>query len=265
VTAGVLGIVIIVVVAIFVAYLLTYGLRQRSIAKRQFHGLGRGDPSARAPGSAAEIADGGQVPVPELFAALRVAEVPELDAEGEPNDIAGLGLTLREGYTPYTQSGSARRAGEPQVIMGKRNGHQVFIRQGQIGETTGPGIWGRKLRHITTVRVDAPEFELNADDDGRLNPKPGAPGEVMGVIADLSPSPDVWHELRIVGGSKGIVASRGTSHDFLGGWIYDLWLLERLAAKLEAKPLPDIRLRWDWPPPYLGDWAPSALDALRGG
>jgi hypothetical protein len=42
-------------------------------------------------------------------------------------------------------------------------------------------------------------------------------------------------------------------------------LLERLAAKLEAKPLPDVRLRQDWTPPYLGDWAPSALDALRGG
>jgi hypothetical protein len=264
VAASVLGIVIIVLVAIFVAYLLTYGLRQRSIAMRQLRGrLGKGDPSARTPGSASGIADGGQVPVSELFAALRVAKVPELDAEGEPNDIAGLGLTLREGYTPYTRSGSAPRAGEPQVIMGKRNGHQVFIRQGQIGDTTSPGVWGRKLRHITTVRVAAPEFELNAD-DGRLNPKPGAPGEVMGVLTDLSPSPDVWHELRVVGGPEGIVASRGYAGDFLGGWIYDLWLVERLAAKLEARPLPDVRLRWDWTPPYLGDWAPSALDTLRG-
>jgi hypothetical protein len=260
-SANVLGIVIIALVATFVVYLLVSALRRRSLAMRQLRGpLAGGDPSARAPGSAAEVVDGGQVPVSELFAALRVAEVPELDAEGEPNDIAGLGLTLREGYTPTDSS----RPGRPQVIMGKRNGHQVFVRQGQIGDTTMPGIWGRKLRQITTVRVDAPEFELRAE-GGRLLPGDGAPGEVMGVIADLSPSPDVWNELRIVGGSEGIVTSRGTSRDFLGGWIYDLWLLERLAAKLEAKPLADIRLRQGWTPPYLGDWAPSALDALRGG
>jgi hypothetical protein len=111
--------------------------------------------------------------------------------------------------------------------------------------------------------VAAPDFELNAD-DGRLNPNPGAPGEVTGVVTDLSPAPDVWHELRVVGGSKGIVASRGASADFLGGWIYDLWLLERLAARLEADPLPDVRLTRGSTPPYLGDWAPSALDSLRG-
>ncbi len=254
------GEVVAIVIIAWVGVLIAYALRRRSLAMRQLHGpLAGGDPSARAPGSAAEIVDGGQVPVSELFAALRVAEVPELDAEGEPNDIAGLGLTLHEGYTPTDSS----RHGRPQVIMGKRNGHQVFVRQGQIGDTTMPGVEGRKLRHITTVRVDAPEFELRAD-DGRLVPSDVAPGEVMGVIADLSPSPDVWHELRIVGGSKGIVASRGISRDFLGGWIYDIWLLERLAAKLEAKPLPDVRLSSDWTPPYLGDWAPSALDALRG-
>ena len=69
----------------------------------------------------------------------------------------------------------------------------------------------------------------------------------------------------MVGGSKGIVASRGASTDFLGGWIYDLWPLERLAAKLEADPLPDVRLTRSWTPPYLGDRAPSALDSLRGG
>jgi hypothetical protein len=258
-SASVLGIVIIAVVAVFIVYLFGAGLRRRSIAMRQLRGpLTKGDPSARAPGSAAEIADGGQVPVFELFAALRVAEVPELDAEGEPNDVAGLGLKLHEGSTGY-RTDLTSSPGRPQIIEGKRNGHQVFIRQGEVGHTLS--LFGR-MRHITAVRVAAPDFELNAD-NGRLNPKPGAPGEVMGVVTDLSPAPDVWHELRVVGGSEGIVASRGASTDFLGGWIYDLWLLERLAAKLEADPLPEIRLTRNWTPPYLGDWAPSALDSLR--
>jgi hypothetical protein len=259
VSSSVLGIVIIAVVAVFILYLLGTALRQRSLAMRQLRGpLTKGDPSSRAPGSAAEIADGGQVPVLELFVALRVAEVPELDTEGEPNDVAGLGLKLREGSTSSGGSGTSR----PQVMLGKRNGHQVFIRQGQVGHSLGLGL--QRFRHITTVRVDAPDFELRAD-DGRLLPSDGAPGEVVGVATGLSASPDVWHELRVVGGAKGIVASRGASTDFLGGWIYDLWLLERLAVKLEADPLPDVRLTRSWTPPYLGDWAPSALDSLRGG
>jgi hypothetical protein len=259
VSSSVLGIVIIAVVAVFMVYLLGSSLWRRSIAMRQLRGpLTKGDPSSRAPGSAAEIADGGQVPVLELLAALRVAEVRELDAEGEPNDVAGLGLTLREGST--TSSGKSR----PQVMLGKRNGHQVFIRQGQVGHTIGPGLGFQKLRHITTVRVEAPDFELRAD-DGRLVPSDAAAGEVVGVAAELSASPDVWHELRVVGGSEGLVASRGASTDFLGGWIYDLWLLERLAARLDADPLPDVRLTRSWTPPYLGDWAPSPLDSLRRG
>jgi hypothetical protein len=256
VSANVLGIVIIALVAVFILYLFGAGLRRRSIAMRQLRGpLTKGDSSSRPPGSAAEIADAGQVPVLEMFAAMRVAEVPELDSEGEPNYVAGLGLTLREGWT--SSSGTSH----PQVMLGKRNNRQVFIRQGQVGHTLS--LFNR-MRHITTVRVDAPDFELNAD-NGRLDPNAGAPGEVMGVVADLSPAPDVWHELRVVGGSKGIVASRGASTDFLGGWIYDLWLRERLAAKLEADPLPDVRLTRSWTVPYLGDWAPSALDSLRRG
>src|ERR687888_1748236 len=113
-SANVLGIVIIALVATFVVYLLVSALRRRSLAMRQLRGpLAGGDPSARAPGSAAEVVDGGQVPVSELFSALRVAEVPELDAEGEPNDVAGLGLKLYEGET----STSSGQAGRPQVMM----------------------------------------------------------------------------------------------------------------------------------------------------
>ena len=258
-SSSVLGIVIIAVVAVFIVFLLGSGMRRRSIAMRQLRGqLAGGDPSARAPGSAVEIADAGHVPALELFAALRIAEVPELDAEGEPNDVAGLGLTLREGST--TSSGKSR----PQVMLGKRNGHQVFIRQGSFGHSINPALGFQNYRHITTVRVEAPDFELRAD-DGRLVPSDGAPGEVAGVAADLSASPDVWHELRVVGGSEGIVASRGASTDFLGGWIYDLWLIERLAARLDADPLPDVRLTRSWTPPYLADWAPSPLDSLRRG
>ena len=92
---------------------------------------------------------------------------------------------------------------------------------------------------------------------------PGAPrrhchGEVRGVVAAMNPSPDVWHDLRVVGGAEGIVASRGSAMDYLGGWIYDLWLLERLAGELGAPTLPAVEVDEDWEIPYgMGDWAPK--------
>ena len=260
-----MGTVLAIVIIAWVGVLLVWALRRRSAAMRTMHGpLGGGDPTARPPGSAADISDGGQVPANELFGALRIAEVAELDSEGEPNDLAGLGLKLHEGSTGSSSGQTQIARGRPQVMEGKRNGHQVFIRQGHIGDGLGLSVGFRKERHITTVRVSAPDFELRAD-EGTLAPSAGAPGEVMGVLADLSPAPDVWHEQRIVGGPKGMVASRGSSSDYLGGWIYDLWLLERIAAKLRANPLDDVRLTRDWTPPYgMADWAPSALETLRG-
>ena len=259
-----LGLVIIIGVGLFVGYRLSIGMRRRSAAMRTLHGpLAGGTTTSRPPGSAAEISDASTVPVRELFAALRVAEVPELDAEGEPNDVAGLGLRLHEGSTSHS-TGTSRTAGRPQVIEGSRNGHQVFIRQGQVGDGDGLGIGFRKLRAVTVVRVEAPAFELRAH-DGAFSPRASAPGEVMGAIADLSPSTDVWHDVRVISGAEGIIATRGYGNDFLGGWTYDLWLLERLAAKLNAGPLDNVRLGRDWTIPYgLGNWAPSALETLQG-
>jgi hypothetical protein len=70
------------------------------------------------------------------------------------------------------------------------------------------------------------------------------------MLAQLRPSPDVWHDLRVVVGAAGLVTSRGVARDWIGGWIYDLWLLERLAVCLGAGPLPPQRLGRAWTPPY---------------
>jgi hypothetical protein len=78
------------------------------------------------------------------------------------------------------------------------------------------------------------------------------------VVAAMNPSPDVWHDLRVVGGAEGIVASRGSANDYLGGWIYDLWFLERLAAELGAPALPAVGVDEEWEVPYgMGEWAPK--------
>ncbi len=82
------------------------------------------------------------------------------------------------------------------------------------------------------------------------------------MVEAINPSPDVWHDLRVVGGAEGIVASRGSATDVLGGWIYDLWFLERLAGELGAPSLPAVGVDEEWEIPYgMGEWAPK----LRGG
>jgi hypothetical protein len=145
----------------------------------------------------------------------------------------------------------------PTVMYGERNGHEVVIRQGLAGTSTLPGLRLQKDRHVTAVRVQAPSFELQAR-DGRIDAPADAPGEVGGMVAAMNPSPDVWHDLRIVGGAEGIVASRGSFADYLGGWIYDLWFLERLAGELGAPALPAVGVDEDWEIPYgMGDWAPK--------
>ena len=60
-------------------------------------------------------------------------------------------------------------------------------------------------------------------------------------------------------------ASRAVVGDWVGGWIYDLWLLERLAAGGGGEALTHERLVRAWEPPYeMGKWAPSALSSLGG-
>jgi hypothetical protein len=237
-----IGVLFIACVSALIVFQLVRGTRSRVEAKRVLRGpLAGGDMSARKPGSAAEIADAGQLPVRELMGALRVAEVPELDAEGEPNEMAGLGLRLHQASTD---------AGSPQVSEGTRNGHQVFVRHSAAGGALPRfGLSYDNLRTACVVRVSSPAFSLQSQ-DGVLVADAGAPAEVSEVVAALAPSPDVWHEVKFVGGAEGIVAGRPLVGDWLSGWVYDLWLMERLAERLGAEPLPDERLTRDWAVPY---------------
>ena len=59
----------------------------------------------------------------------------------------------------------------------------------------------------------------------------GAPAAVESVLASLGPSPH-WAKLRKVsGGVQGVVAERKVDSE--SGWLWDLWLCERLLAELE--------------------------------
>gem|GEM_PF-3576040 len=259
--ASVVGVLIVVAACVGIAVSMTRGLSQRRKAQRVLHGpLGAERAQEREPGTAARISDGGQVPAQELLSALRITTAPELDAEGEPNFGPDLGLTHHEGSR---HGDSAYFSAD--VLEGERNGHQVFIRTGNVGGRASPGIDMQRFRKITVVRVRIHPFELG-DDGGLPIPKGEVPASVAGVLGDLTPSPDVWNDLRIVGGPDGIACSRAGFGDWLSGWIYDLWLLERIARRARAKPLEADNLSQDWTPPYgLGDWSPAPWSGLTEG
>jgi hypothetical protein len=251
----IVGVLLIGGVAIFIALVMWWGLRTRARAARVRRGpLYAGHATQGPPGSAAEIEDAGQVPVRELLGALRVRDSDDL-AGADFDEVAhALGLKYFQGGGTRPLTGGATY---PSVWYGERNGHEVVIRQGLVGTATFPGLRMQKDRHVTAVRVQAPTFELAAR-DGRIDAPADAPGEVRGVVEAINPAPDVWHDLRIVGGAEGIIVSRGSATDVVGGWIYDLWFLEHLAGELRAPALPSVGVDEDWEVPYgMGEWAPK--------
>jgi hypothetical protein len=194
-------------------------------------------------GSAAQISDAGSIGWPSLLDALTVRVDPEggdRDAAGE-NSIAGrLGL----------QAPAAASRFQPNLIFGMRHGRQVFIRLG-IDETYLPGVTTRHLRQITVVRAEVVEFEL-AGKGGVLHTTSDIPDALRAVLLGLRPSPDVWDGLLVVGGSEGIVATRPVPQRVRvqRQWLYDLWLVERIADSLHAASLPTARLGESYLIPY---------------
>ncbi|MGH2984242.1 MAG: hypothetical protein ACRDK5_08320 [Solirubrobacterales bacterium] len=110
-------------------------------------------------------------------------------------------------------------------FSGTRHGRRVALRMGVV-----PSMWrGRGVNEVHVTASVAP-FRARAD-DGRLVAEPGALPEVEELLAGLAPAPAVWHDLVVEGGPDGILARRPvTAHP--QGYVYDLWLVERLADRV---------------------------------
>lgn len=251
------GPIVIAVVVLAMAVTFARSMRARGDFARVREGpLYGGSPDAREPGTAASIADGGQVAAGELLGALAVKKVTARQAASEDE-----GTGARLGLRRYRARHGTEDLWDPGVYCGTRDGHQVFIRLGRNASVRGPGVNFRRDRYICAVRVAVDAFEL-VGDEGELRGTTALPPQAQAVLDAIARSPDVWRDLRVVAGPEGLVASRGVWGDWLGGWIYDLWLLERLAAALGGQALPRVRMGREWEPPYgLDAWAPSALGA----
>jgi hypothetical protein len=168
-------------------------------------------------GRAAEIADPAALGWEVTWEALKT-EAP-VEAPATITQELGLGqeneIDQESGEVPATE------------FSGIRHGRRVALRIG-----VSPSAW--RARPVNEVQVETPvaPFRVSAD-DGRLVAEQGAPPEVEEVVAGLSPAPGVWREVEVHGGPDGIVARRPvTAHP--QGYVYDLWLVERLAERLGA-------------------------------
>ncbi len=194
--------------------------------------------------SAAQLADAGPCDWSSVLEALSVPPGEEVrDRTGE--DMFGAQLGLR---TIIVTGG----AYQPNVMFGSRHGRSVEIRLGHDDKVVTFDTGMRHLREITIVGAHCPPFELRGA-DGRLGLAGEGPAGVLEVLSELSPA-DVWSKLRIVAGDEGLVANRPMSTQPYG-WVYDLWLLERLADHLQLRPRPAPK-RWPRAKvPYgMGTW-----------
>ena len=237
--ATILQIVLVPLVVVVLGYVL---LRVQARPARD-HPLNNAAPGIEI-GSAAQITDAGSIGWPSLLDALSTVSPDSGNPAARENSAAQrLGLQAPRAVSRY----------EPTLIYGVRHGRQVFIRIG-IDETYLTGPANRHLRQITVLRAAAPDFEL-VGMGGELRPQSAQtdlPPSLRTVLQALGPSPDVWDGLLVVGGPEGIVASRPVPHRVRVRfqWLYDLWLVERIADVLPAAVLPAARLDRSYLIPY---------------
>jgi hypothetical protein len=111
-------------------------------------------------------------------------------------------------------------------FSGVRHGRHAALRIGVIPKITGKGY------NEVAIEAGVPAFRLGVA-DGRPAIEDGGSPELAGLLSGLASAPDVWKKLEVEGGPQGIVARRPvTAHP--QGYLYDLWLIERIADRLGA-------------------------------
>lgn len=222
-----------------------YRLRARQVRRAEARRIPAGGTDL---GSAQAISDPSGHTWEALLKALAVRPEPE---DGRPSDeaIVRWAPTMLGLRCKLTDSGTNW---EPHLFWGERELGQVFIRLGPDerieGDLTAP-FTNRHLRHITVLRVAAPEFHVAAE-HGALTASEDSPPEIRGLIGSLAPDRVAWTNARLTGGAEGIVAARPAVDPVAMGWVYDLWLCERIARALHLEPLARARIGPAWKVPY---------------
>jgi hypothetical protein len=158
-----------------------------------------------------------------LYGTIRaVGSGGDIDQGFENTDVAmrplGLKLSARpdlqfQSRMPPMWGANARLQG-PMILEGKRHGRDVTVHQ-EGGNSE------------VLINGSVPSFKAKTR-DGRIKGEKDTPDAVAAVLAEI-PNSTRWKGVRVHGGSAGIAVQREHS---LQDWLCDLWLAERLAARL---------------------------------
>jgi hypothetical protein len=175
-------------------------------------------PAAQMRGRAAEITDPSPLAWEVLWEALKTE--PPAD---EPSTLTQeLGLDEEREIT----SGYGGPSFYATEFSGTRHGRHVALRMGVIPRIRGNGY------NEVHVNASVAPFRLCVT-DSRPAVEEGSSPELEQLVASLAPAPEVWRKLEVDGGPDGILARRPvTAHP--QGYLYDLWLIERIADQLGA-------------------------------
>jgi hypothetical protein len=176
-----------------------------------------GPPPSEMRGRAEEISDPAAFGWQVMWEALKTE--PEAD---DPSTLTQeLGLDQEQWIAPGWGNGDSSMATE---FSGTRHGRSVSLRM---------GVFPRFIRGACNeVQLSVPvvAFRVRVA-DGRPVVEEGGTPELAGLLATLAPAPEVWRKLEVDGGPDGIVARRPvTAHP--QGYLYDLWLVERIADRV---------------------------------
>jgi hypothetical protein len=188
-------------------------------------------------GRALEIADAGAVPWEVLWEAMKVAD-PDPGASSLTHEL-GLAVSDQQRFGFSGTSDDLRG----DRYHGTRHGRQVEIR---IQAATS-GLRATPIQ-ATWVRTATAAFAAGAGGGTFAMQEDATGGAATDAIMSLQTSP-AWDHLVLRGGPDGVVAQRRTTmYGQNVGWLYDLWLVERLlevlpgaalpAADVAARPLP---------------------------
>jgi hypothetical protein len=175
-----------------------------------------GPPPAEMRGRAGEISD------PSAFGWEVMWEALKTEPPDDSSTLTQeLGLDHEE-LIPSRYGGSDWAT----EFSGTRHGRRVALRMGVIPRIRGNGY------NEVQVNASLAPFQL-CTEDGRPTVQTGTTPELEGILAGLARAPEVWRKLELQAGPEGIVSRRPvTAHP--QGYLYDLWLIERLADQLES-------------------------------
>jgi len=200
-------------------------------------------------GHANEIADVTAQPWQVVLASLELGDA----GPGDPDDMYAivmgpLGLRHDDDFSRGSYNRNATMGPWTSVYHGVRHGRPVLLNQG----SQASGSKGAQVAWVGTATLSL----SIVPDDGRLIAKGAAPEAVVALLAGVSPDGKLWKNMYLVGGDEGVVVKRPlTSTMHPQGWIYDLWLAERVADLVGTGALPEP----DWRSSFL----PYGLDKSR--